>query len=361
MTKVLHFSLTENIGGIESLLLRVSKGIENDRNIQFEFVTFNENKLKYESFFEKKGLKVHHLSSNQLKASRELKKLFMNNKYDYIHFHKNSLINILPILIANKNSTAKIIIHAHNTASTLKSKKLNFLHYLNRIIINNMHVKRIACSKNAAKWMFGNHNYKVIHNGIDLNKYSFDLSKRLKLREEYEFKNNDIILGTVGRMESQKNQKFLINLLKDLLKTSTSKRYKLVLVGSGSLRKELEYQVKKLQVSDNVYFVGARSDVQNMLLLMDVFLMPSIHEGLPIAGIEAIASGLPLIVSDNVTKELNITGNIKFLSIDSTKKWSNYILNHHFSRNLNTIIKLKNNHYDINDTVEKIKNLYLGE
>lgn len=359
MIKVLHFSLTNNIGGIESLLLRVSEKIKNNKEIQFEFVTFNKNRLKYEEFFEKKGLKVHHLSTNQLIAGEELRKLFYENKYDYIHFHKNSLINIIPILIARKESKAKIIIHAHNTAATISNRNLNFLHYFNRRIIQRMHVKRVACSMSAAKWMFGNKTCKIIPNGIDLKEYSFNYKKRIVLREKFGYKPDDIVLGTVGRMEKQKNHEFLLYLLKDLLKKR--KNYKLLLVGTGSLEDSLKQQAAKLQISDNVNFIGARNDVQNMLLMMDAFLMPSLHEGLPIAGIEAIASGLPLIISDNVTRELNVAGKATYLPLSSIQKWSNYILNHRFSRDITTIEKLKDKSYDINDTIKNFESLYVGE
>ncbi|CUR38064.1 glycosyltransferase [Limosilactobacillus reuteri] len=359
MTKVLHFSLTNNIGGIESLLLRVSNEIKNNKNLKFEFVTYNKNRLKYESALENNGFKIHHLSSNQIVANRELKKIFASNKYDYIHFHKNSLINIMPILIAYKKTSAEIIVHSHNTAPTMDTNGLKFLHYINRKIINYMQIKRVACSKNAANWMFGEKKCQIIPNGIDLNSYLFNFDKRRKLREKYNFKSDDIVLGTVGRMEKQKNQEFLLHVLKNLL--NYSNKYKLILIGSGSLRNKLEVQAKKLKVIKNVRFMGARNDIPNMLLIMDAFLMPSLHEGLPIAGIEAIASGLPLMVSNNVTDELNITGAVKYFPIDSSQTWSDFILNHNFSRDFTTIKKLKNNSYDISDTIRTFKNLYKGE
>ena len=185
---------------------------------------------------------------------------------------------------------------------------------------------RMACSEDAGKWLFGNEKFTIIKNGINIGSYKLDYNERQRIRSLYNIKNNDIVLGLVGRFNRQKNQGFLINVIKYL-----GKNYKLMLVGTGYKFNEIKNAVNNKKLS-NVILIGEVNNVRSYLFAMDYFVMPSLFEGLPFSLIEAQAAGLPCLVSNNVDEKVNLTRNIKFLSIDSYTLWVNYI-NKQFSTN----------------------------
>lgn len=354
--RVLHMQLTKNRGGIETLLLRVSEILLIEKKyIKFDFITEEKEKLPYEDILLNLGCTVYrvHSPKNIISYIKDINTILGKTNYDVVHLHKNSLINILPYFLAKFNNIKKIIIHAHNTSST-QGQKIRFLHYINRRIIQKSDVYRVACSNLAAKWIFGsNKGVRIIPNGIDIDKYKVNLNIRQRIREEYEVSEGEVLLISVGRLSKRKNHPFLVNIMKNL-----PDKYKLIIIGQGELKKELQKIIQINGLQNRVFLVGPRKDVENFLQAADIFLMPSIYEGLPISGIEAQATGMQLIVSSNITKELDVTGNVNFIDLN-TKDWIEAIQKIKPNHTKNVKDELIEAGYDINETVNNILDLYI--
>ena len=219
---------------------------------------------------------------------------------------------------------------------------------------------RIACSTEAGKWLFRNNKFTVIKNGINLENYRFNYETRKKYRSMFKASDDTLILGHVGRFTYQKNHQYLIKVLKRY--TEYNSNVILLLAGTGELEQEVRDLVNKLDLSQKVIFLGTREDINGLMQCMDVFLLPSYHEGLPVVGIEAQTAGLPCILSDNISKETKMTENVVFtpISDENVDAWC---------RNIDLFSKreivrkdgyqsVKDNGYDIQDVIKQVENIY---
>ena len=276
--------------------------------------------------FEVQGGTVYYVPSDLIQYCEYIKELLQKNKYDIVHIHKNSAANIILPLLVKRYSKAKIIIHSHNSRQRGNSLILKFLHKCNRPILNKLADSRLACSDLAAEWLFnvkGNNQniIKIIKNGIIVKKYIYNEKLKIEKRQEFGVQDNEIVLGHIGRFQEQKNHKFLINLIKEL----NNKKYKLILVGSGPLMDECKNLASLLEIENQVIFLGERSDIPEVLMAMDIFIMPSFYEGFPVASVEAQASGLNVLLSDKITKMVKLTERVSFLNIEEKEEWINAI------------------------------------
>ncbi|PAB01866.1 glycosyltransferase [Enterococcus canintestini] len=326
MIKVLHVLNSLGAGGAEAFAINTVSALKND-DIECDFLIRSENNLYLD--------KVKSMKSNVFIAPSFPKKVFSNykfmkkfskqdiNNYDFIHIHANSLIYILPLLLF-KNSNTKIILHSHNTRASNVIASL--FHKMNKLFFLKYVDIRIACSSKAGKWMFGNQSYKVIYNSIDLQKFIFDSYNREMIRDKYHIKKDELLIGSVGRLAKQKNQKFLLDVFHEILKIESKAR--LILVGDGPMRIELEKYSESKKINSKVTFTGAVTGVEKYYSAMDFFVLPSLYEGFPIALIEAQASDLTSVVSEESTPiEANIIDKVWFKSLASNDKdWAKYIL-----------------------------------
>lgn len=334
MIKVLHSELQSNIGGIESFLLNLTKSMDMT-NIHFDMLMrgnnpYLENELK--GF----GVTIYKVPTNPLQYSKFIKKLLKENNYDFVHVHKNSAANILLPVMVKKYSHAKLIVHSHNTSPSSGSKITIVLHKFNRKKLCQLSDFCFACSDTAAEWMFGkdyqNKDVKIIKNGIIAQDYVYNPEVRIKMREQLGL-TGKFVIGHVGAFREQKNHKFLLEVFSKLDDPDAE----LVLVGDGPLRGEVKAQAKKLGIINRIKFLGSRNDVNRLLQAFDVFVMPSLWEGLSIATIEAQASDLPLLLSDQVSKLTKITTNVEFIPLNDEAQWVNSI------KSVQNIINRKNN------------------
>lgn len=213
----------------------------------------------------------------------------------------------------------KIVVHSHN-GSTEKTR----LHYLCRPFLYALTDEYIACSKVAAEFMFGaKKNVLVVPNAINIEKYIFSSEIR-KMRKHLNVENKFVVCH-VGRLSEQKNPLRVLDIFKSILK----KREDAVLlsVGTGELEMEVKKHASDLKISNSVFFLGVRNDINNILQAADVFILPSLYEGLPMVAIEAQASGVPCILSDKISTEVNVTGNVQFKSLlCSDDDWADVVL-----------------------------------
>lgn len=325
MVKVLHIQLSRAIGGIEALLYSIYK-VTDRKVIQFDFVTYWP-KAGYEDEFKELGSTIYHLPKRErhpLHAKKELENIIREGNYDVVHIHKNSLADISAFKIAKKLKVPKVIIHSHNT-SAKRYWIMNLLHKINQYRIANENIKRYACSKKAAEWLFGTkkNQVSIIKNGVDTNLFKYNYEIRCKYRDDYNLK-DAFVIGHVGWFIKQKNHDFLIDVFHRVYLRNNN--VKLLLVGRGELLEEIKEKVKKLGLENNVIFTGERKDVFAFYQAMDMFVLPSKFEGFGIVAIEAQTSGLPCIVSQEVPNEALVTELIESIELEDMDKWVNRIV-----------------------------------
>lgn len=331
--RILVYGISPGIGGVSEYMMNLFRYV--DRNmIQFDFIITGD-KCFYEEEINKLGGKVFYITAkkdNFLKNIKELKTILEICKEDHrvFYFNTSGIYYNIPFILA-KLKKYVVITHAHNTKSTEIKKILNLLHYLNRIIVRNTSNYCFSCSELAGKWVFGDkfyskkNNVKIINNSIDCEKFKYNLKKRILMRKKLGFSEGQFVLGTVGRLDCQKNQTFLLDIFYEILKIKYQS--KLLLIGDGELREELMSKCKKLGIENNIKFLGARTDISELMQAMDIFLLPSLFEGFPITLVEAQAAGLKCLVSETITKTVNITKNVEFYGLKySSKEWAEKVL-----------------------------------
>lgn len=287
------------------------------------------------------------------------KKLYYNllhEKIDIVYVNGSSSAILLEIIIAKIVGVKKIISHAHSTGSSHP-----VVHRLLRPLINILADEKLACGDNAGHWMYGEHaKFVVIPNCIDTTLYCFNQTVRDEVRREIGSDSEEIVIGHVGYFQEVKNQSFLLGVMKSL-SINSEKNYKLLLIGLGPMKEMIEDECKKLGLSENVLFLGNRNDVCRLMMAMDVLCMPSLYEGFPIVAVEAQASGLPVFVSKNVSKEIGITDLVDFISInEGPGPWVNALEKLVISNEARNLYadKVKEAGYDIRHSAEMLENIY---
>lgn len=355
MLRILHSELQSNIGGIESFLLNLSRYI-NTKNVQFDMLMNGQNQY-LEQELSSLGVNVYHVPLGIISYVKYVKKLLKHGNYNFVHIHKNSAADPILPYIVKKYSDAKLIIHSHNTKPSSGSSLGVILHNFNKNRLNKLSDYNLACSDMAAKWMF-NKNCKNIHivkNGISVQNYVFDLNIRREYRKKLGL-NGMFVITNVGAFRKQKNHEFLLDLFTQL--NIPNKR--LMLVGDGELKKAIEEKAKSLGIQDKVLFLGSRNDIANLLQASDVFVMPSLWEGLGIAAIEAQTNGLKVFVSTEFPKDCKVTSNVKFLSLNNKDSWVKEIekkINNKVNRE-NVAEDIRKADYDMQVTAKKLEKIY---
>lgn len=282
-----------------------------------------------------------------------LKQFFREKKYRIVHSNINTL-SVFPLYAAKKAGVPVRIAHSHSTSNQREWKK-NLMKNALRPFSKVWATDYFACSELAGRYLFGNKAFdkgevKIIHNAIDVEKFKFDPEARKKLRKEIGIADDDFVVGHIGRFVEQKNHRFLIDVFAEVKKKK--KNAKLVLIGQGPLREEIEQKVKDLGLEKDVFFLGQRSDTNKLYSVFDVFCLPSLYEGLPVVGVEAQANGVPCVFSDRITKE-TIYNNAVMMDYEDICKT---LLNEELIRK-NT----NSDTFDIRKTVKDIRDYYLAK
>ena len=372
MYKVLVFGMTENPGGVESFLMNNYRNI-NSHKIHFDFLCNTINKIAFEDEILKNNSRIFNIyprRKDPFRFRKELNDFFRKhaNEYNCIWINLNTLVNIDYLKVAKKYGIKRIIVHSHNS----RNMDTGFKGYITQKL-HNLHKRQLqkyatdywACSSFAAKWFYTNDllkKVKIIKNAIDVNNFSFNEKKRQSLRQKLHLENN-LVIGNVGRLHFQKNQMFILDVLSYLVKLNP--KVKLVLVGQGPDKEKLENSVNELNLQKYIIFAGVQDDIQEWLSTFDLFIFPSLFEGLGIAGLEAEANGLSIYASDKVIpQELKINSNFKFLDLGKGPQfWAHQIEKSNFEReNQETIEKnFQNSGYSIESSVQKLEKYFLKE
>lgn len=364
MEYILHYVGNMNRGGMENVIMNLYRAIDKDK-FQFHFAVHGETKPDYEEEIVKLGGKIIRFPmfrNNPLYYKKKWMEFWSENKdyYKWFHYHTNSLANITAIKAANLNGMNNIIIHAHSSyANKGKFQKIHdLIHYSNQKFVNNKKFICVAVSQEAANWLFGNTNkqVRILNNGIDYDKYRPDIYCRTNTRTSLGILDTALVIGHVGNFMKVKNHTYLIQVLKEV--KNIKKDTYLLLLGDGILRNEIEIEVKKEGLSDNVIFVGNVEEVTKYLNAMDVFVFPSYYEGLGLSVIEAQVNQLPVIVSSSLPKEVKISPELIFLNLDDGEKiWAENVLKAYNPLRMQSNIYLDQK-FNIQITIEEIANLY---
>ncbi len=371
MTKILiAFGEPISYGGQESFVFKTLQNM-NQKGLYFDFLTpYFINNSYYKNFIDSLNSKLYvfnlpfKIGKNRFNVIKKYNKLLKGNKYDVVHINSGS-ISILAIfaLLAKVNHVSKVIVHSHMSGGK-KNIKHEIIKKIYSFIFSNYADVLLAPSYEAAEWQFSNNIFskkgKIIKNGIKTSKYIFNDKIREKYRKKLKYSSDDMVLGTVGRLAPQKNQAFLIKLMKYLV--NKNKKYKLLLIGDGSERKNLIDLVEKYSLLDNVKFIGNVMNVEDYLQAMDIFMFPSKYEGLGIASIEAQAAGLPVLASSTVPRDIKLTNEVYFLDLGAPlKKWKDRIQKEECKeidrKEQNTCIAQRG--YDIKETAIYLRDIYL--
>lgn len=310
----------------------------------------HKNELKKE--FNKLGAPVVEIAGkNKVKAVYDT---IRDNRADVVYAvtYYVSIYALVAAFLARINVR---IMHSHGSGSN--NLKGRIKRFVLRLAINVLATKRLACGKDAGKKMFGRHSFEIINNGIDISQYRFNSEARTIMRKRFGIEKNCVVIGSVGRLDTNKNQRYMVDILSKLVESDG--RYRLILVGDGEERLELQKYVELCGVKDKVLFFNNVRDAHAYYNMMDIFLLTSFREGFPYVLIEAQANGLPVLVSSSVDRMTKINNNLRFLDLDAgAEYWADVIRKMKVMR---TTPGKKIEEYSIEKTIQKIEKIYEDE
>ncbi|MFJ8352987.1 glycosyltransferase family 1 protein [Bacillus paramycoides] len=328
--RVLHIVSAMDRGGAEALIMNVYRNIDRER-VQFDFVSHKSGECDYDKEIIALGGKIHRIPSlgqvGPLSYIKELVKIMSSNQYVAAHAHTDYQGGL--VAIAAKMAGIKIrICHSHSNnwpiGSGLKGRVL--LGIL-RTIITYAGTNYCACSVESARFLFNknidNSKVKIMKNAIDTNQFiNVNIQDSDKVREEFNISVEKKVIGHIGRFSESKNHIFILKVFSEVLKCDSD--FMLVLVGDGPLQEFIELEAKRLGIYEKIRFLGVRKDIPRIIRMFDVFLFPSLFEGFGIVVLEAQCAGVPCVVADTITKNVDMgLGIISFINLDEKLKiWS---------------------------------------
>lgn len=361
--------MTRNIGGMETYIMEQYRHLNRDI-IRYDFANLTgEYSMAFEDEIRNNRDVIYNIISRKKNILMHYYKWFVFFKkyhkvYDAVIFNTCDLYHMCPLFFAKLWGIKTIIIHSHNARNEKKEGILRkILISLNKILMKYSVNNYWACSKVAGEWMFGkNKKFKIIHNLIDSRKYIYNIDIRKKIRKNLNIEDK-FVIGHIGRFSYQKNHVFLIKIFNEIYKKD---RNSVLLLIGGETDNQSYYEetitlVDKLGLNDNVYFLGMQKNVADYYQAMDCFILPSRFEGLPIVGIEAQAAGLKIFLSDIITKEVQITDLIEYISLyENPSIWAEKILKSKKYNRLNMYKKIVDAGYDVEMGNKKFQEYFVS-
>ena len=342
--RILHIVQRMEAGGTQAFLMNLYRNIDRSK-IQFDFLVEYEEKEFYDDEIISLGGKIYYTNFrktlNVIKFKKTLSNILKDHpEYKIIHIHATAIGKICTD-VARKCGVKTIIAHTHNN-NAVKDWK-----YYPKIILRKLYTNGptdfFACSEDAGRYTFKNRKFTVIYNAIDIDKFLFNQKAREDFRKELNIEDK-FVIGNIGRLHKQKKKEDAI----------------LLIVGKGPLENKLKEKVRNLGINNKAYFLGNRKDVEKIYQGMDVFVLPSLYEGLGIVAVEAQVSGLPVIASTGVAKEANITDNIRNIDLNEPiDVWVEAICKTKV-KNRRSIEKIvRNSKFDVKKNAKFLQEFYL--
>lgn len=313
-----------DVGGITTHMLNYISILHRNKDYKIDIVVTVLGNNDVIDKFKSLGCGIIYLPHRQKQLFSYIKSLFhllYSGRYDIIHVHGNSATAMLELQIAKLAGVKIRLIHNHSSRCQHKILNLLFLP-LYRLSFT----QAIACSNEAGEWLYGKDKFIILRNAINIRHFIFNAEKRTAMRHALGLRHDENVVGHIGIFMEAKNHPFLIEVFAKY--HDLHPKSKLLLIGDGELRHLVEAAIDKNKVNDCVILAGLRSDIPELLQAMDIFIFPSIYEGMPLSVVEAQASGLPCIISDAVTKMVNIGEDVTQLPLSKgADYWTEYLDN----------------------------------
>lgn len=350
-------------GGVESVVMNYYRHIDRSK-IQFDFICDEDStNIPYDEI-NSLGGKVILIPPYQkvIKYHNELKKVLKDGNYKIVHSHINTL-SVFSLWAAKSAGVPVRIAHSHSTTNK-KEKKKNLMKQVLKHFSKVFATDYMCCSELAGRWLFGDKEYDrgnvyLLNNAIDLDKFKYDENIRKEKRKELNISDDTLVIGHVGRFVEQKNHRFLIDIFNEVHKEKNSI---LLLAGQGPLVEEIHEKVNELGLNESVRFLGQRKDIDKLYQAMDLFLFPSLYEGLGMVAVEAQVSGLPCVVSTEIPEIAKVTEKITFVNLENKiETWTEIIFKYIKNinrKNINFTDGIKK--YDIIKEATKLEKKYLN-
>ena len=361
--RILHVVVNMNRGGAETLIMNLYRNLDRTK-VQFDFLTCKEGVFDEEIV--ELGGKVHRVpyitDVGHMGYMKALNTFFASHQeYRIVHSHMDKMSGFV-LRSAKKAGIPIRIAHSHNTSSEGGAAAKMYKWYAGKFI-SSCATHLLACSNAAAQWLFVDQagTARILKNGIECDRFAFSSNIRKQVREELQLHEDTFVVGHVGRFAHQKNHSFLIDIFAQLIKLKPNSI--LLLAGDGPLRIESEKKVEELNLRNNVKFLGIRSDIEKLLQAFDVFVFPSVHEGLPVTIIEAQGAGLPCMISDAITEEVDMGMNlVEHFPLTDKKIWIEKLKSISVRSLPRDILDqaLSKKGYDIKNTAELTQDFYLA-
>ena len=358
--RVLHILQRMEAGGTQALLMNIYRKIDRSK-LQFDFLVVYSEKQFYDDEVLNLGGKIYRSTFredlNLFKFCKYLNSFFRehNTEYDIVHVHAYT-IGYFCLKYAEKWGIPVRIAHSHSNAVSKDFTRF-FKYPMKKLFL--IHANEyFACSKEAGDFLFGNKGFKILNNSIDSKKFIYNDDNREQFRKQLGI-DDCFVIGHVGRLSYQKNHKFLVQIFKEFV--SQNPNSVLLLVGIGEKEDEIKKQVEEFGLNEKVKFLGNRADVNELYQAMDIFVMPSFFEGVPVVGIEAQFAGLPCVFSDKVPKEVKFSQKIDFVGLgESLETWVKAIEKYRNGSREELLGELENNSYNIKTAHTLLENYYLS-
>ena len=353
-------------GGAEAMIMNYMRNINRDI-IKFDFLTNRDYRAANEDEIESLGGKVYHMCPMYPGKFHRYKKEvreFLKEHPEYKIIHSNlEERSYLPLKVAKKMGVPVRISHSHNRPLGINPKLI--VRYYFRFMLKFYNTHMFACGEEAGDWLYGKKNrdnVTIMNNAVDANQYRYNPEVSKEMKEQLGIEGKKVI-GHVGRFFPQKNHDFLIDIFNEIYKKD--KDTVLLLVGGGelddALKNQIKEKVKKLGLEDAVQFLGVREDVDRVVQTFDVFLLPSLFEGLPVTMVEAQAAGLQCVISDKVPIQCDLTGNVWVVPLEeSPEKWADVVLDKAYNfEKRDTYQQIADAGFDIKSQAKWLKEFYV--
>lgn len=362
--RILQVIGSMNRGGAEAMLMNYYRSIDRTK-VQFDFVENYTGRAAYDDEIESLGGKIyncpHFNGKNYIQYRNWWRNFFREHAgaYPIVHGHIGSCASIY--LKEAKKHGIFTIAHSHSSGTDH-----SFSAFLYRLVsYNTRYIAHyfFACSAAAGIDRYGkkvsrSNRYKIVNNAIDTAAYRVNPDVRQEVRHQFGFQNEPVI-GHVGRLIGVKNHRFLIDVFREVIQKNPEA--KLLLVGGGELEKELRAYAQEKGIGEQVIFVGIRSDVNRLMQAMDVFVFPSLYEGLPVTLVEAQTAGLPCVISDRIPKDSILVEELVDMMrlSDSPEKWADRALERATEPHRDTQEQIKAQGFDIAENAKWLEGFYL--
>lgn len=345
--------------GAETMIMQYLRQLIHDPAFEFSILVHGDEQGDYDKEIQSMGVPIYHVpvrGQHPLTYNEEVAKVLLNHLVDIIHCNMDNASGHF-LKIAKKCGIPVRIAHSHTTRILAQNPIKKIAGFISKREIHTMATHRLACSQKAGDWLFGTDPYRIINNAINLEQYRYNSQLRKEIRSQLNISEDTLAICHIGSFTYPKNHQGLLHLFKSLIQVRPDT--KLLLAGVGPLMESIRKLSLDMHLQDHVVFLGLCTDIPALLQAADVFVMPSLMEGLPVSGIEAQAAGIPCLFADTVTPEICMTSYARQVPLHDEEAWVKALSNISKVRDCESAEKSLTMHgYNIQKEAEKLDKYY---